>query len=188
MNAEINSDTTVSQLVISANNGNQQAYGELYSRFYQRAYYVALGILQDHHQAEDIAQAVFLHAHSRLSQLKNPAAFGSWICQIARNQSINFLTRVQSRPRVSLEDIPDAAGRFEDAIDELIAQEVSSWVTEALTQLHGTCAESTQLRYRHGLSLQAIADQTGIPLGTVKRQLHTGRGQLQVAAASAGFL
>ena len=193
MNAKTNTDTTasditVSQLVISARAGDQQAYGELYLRFSHLVYSVSLGILKDHHQAEDLVQAVFLHGLSRLSQLQNPGAFRTWIAQIARNQSLNYLSRVRNRSRVSLEEIPAPVGSDGDILDGLLQREVTDWATEALTQLPGACAQSTQLRYQHGLSLQAIADQTGKPLGTVKRQLHTGRGQLQVAAASAGFL
>lgn len=193
MNAKTNTDTTasditVSQLVISARAGDQQAYGELYLRFSHLVYSVSLGILKDHHQAEDLVQAVFLHGLSRLSQLQNPGAFRTWIAQIARNQSLNYLSRVRNRSRVSLEEIPAPVGSDGDILDGLLQREVTDWATEALTQLPGACAQSTQLRYQHGLSLQAIADQTGNPLGTVKRQLHTGRGRLQSAAASAGFL
>lgn len=193
MNAKTNTDTTasditVSQLVISAREGDQQAYGELYLRFSHLVYSVSMGILKDHHQAEDLVQAVFLHGLSRLSQLQNPGAFRNWIAQIARNQSLNYLSRVRNRSRVSLEEIPAPVGSDGDILDGLLQREVTDWATEALTQLPGPCAQSTQLRYQQGLSLQAIADQTGNPLGTVKRQLHTGRGRLQSAAASAGFL
>jgi RNA polymerase sigma-70 factor, ECF subfamily len=66
-------------LVTAAVRGDQDAFARLYGRF-GRVVHGLLAARVPHDVAEDLVQDVFLNAYSHLSDLRDPAAFGGWVC------------------------------------------------------------------------------------------------------------
>ena len=82
-------------------------------KYYKRVYLLCLGLVSDVHDAEDIAQEVFLNGFVKIGQLRKPLRFESWIGRIARNLCTDHLR--SRRLTVSLnEDLPALS---KDAID-----------------------------------------------------------------------
>jgi RNA polymerase sigma-70 factor (ECF subfamily) len=83
-------------LVAAAQRGDRDAYGELYLRFGRAVHAVLLARLPRAH-VDDLVQDVFLHALTRLADLREPAAFGGWICTLARRRAVDhYLPRTSS--------------------------------------------------------------------------------------------
>src|SRR2546430_1235209 len=72
----------VVDLVKKAQAGDRPAYGTLVERFQPVVYAVALSRLRDPGEAQELAQEVFVHAMTRLDQLREPNCFAGWLRQI----------------------------------------------------------------------------------------------------------
>src|SRR5947208_9966387 len=85
--------TEITSLVERARAGDRAAYGELVERFQPTVYALALSRLRNPVEAQELAQEVFVHAMTKLDQLREPAAFAGWLRQITVRMALNRLTR-----------------------------------------------------------------------------------------------
>src|SRR5579871_5643350 len=80
-------------LVIRAQAGDKQAYGQLVRQFQPTVYAVALARLRNPTEAEELAQTVFVRVMDKLGQLRVVACFPGWLRRITERLAINRLTR-----------------------------------------------------------------------------------------------
>ena len=95
------------RLVLALRAGDQDAFGRLFDRWYDRVHELARRITRDDGLAADVAQDAFLAAWQRLDRLEDPAAFGGWLLRIARNRALDVVrapahTRTEADEDVSL--------------------------------------------------------------------------------------
>jgi RNA polymerase sigma-70 factor (ECF subfamily) len=153
-----------SRLVIEARAGDREAFGELYRRFARAVHGVLIARVAPE-DADDLVQDVFIHAWPRLAELREPAAFGGWICAIARRRAIDHFRR--ARPTTELTDIhasPDRPDVSVEARDALAA----------IRELPEAYRETLVLRLVDGLSGPEIAAATGLTPESVRVNLHRG--------------
>ena len=131
-----------------------------------------VNILGDRGTAEDVHQQVFLEVWQRAPDYEPArASILTWIMTIARSRAIDELRRRVPEPKD-----PSEYGRLglaEDADPELSPDAlVERWrVAHLLSRLRADEAELLRMRFYDGLSQSAIAQRTGIPLGTVKMRM-----------------
>ena len=160
---------------------------ELVEQFQSTVYAIALRRLGNASEAAELTQEVFLHVLRRIHQLREPERFAGWLRQVAVRMAINRATR-RLVARHRRDGRP--GGRFEagdQPVDELITRERAERLWEAMGRLKALDRESLIAFYIRGLSLVEIADELNVPLGTIKRRLHTARKRLRtelVAAAA----
>src|SRR5205085_4642488 len=75
-------------LVERARMGDRAAYGDLIERFQPTVYAVALARLRNPTEAQELVQEVFIHAMTKLSQLRDPHCFAGWLRQITERMAI----------------------------------------------------------------------------------------------------
>lgn len=92
------------QLVNECRNGNRKAQFELYKLYANAMYNVALRIVNDDAEAEDVLQEAFLDAFTRIESFRQETTFGLWLKQIVINRSINYL-RKRKVELVSLDEV-----------------------------------------------------------------------------------
>jgi RNA polymerase sigma-70 factor (ECF subfamily) len=92
------------ELVNECQTGNRKAQFELYKLYANAMYNVALRIVNDDAEAEDVLQEAFLDAFNRIADFRQETTFGLWLKQIVINRSINYL-RKRKVELVSLEEI-----------------------------------------------------------------------------------
>src|SRR5204862_3606333 len=80
-------------LIKRAQGGDRQAFGELVERFHPAVYAVALARLRDPNEAVELTQEVFIHAMTKLAQLRDPHCFVGWLRQITVRMAINRVSR-----------------------------------------------------------------------------------------------
>src|SRR5260370_15605027 len=83
----------ITEVVERARNGDRSAYGELVERFQTTVYALALARLRNPNEAQELVQEVFIHAMTKLSQLRDAHCFAGWLRQIAERIALNRLTR-----------------------------------------------------------------------------------------------
>lgn len=80
-------------LVNDCRNGNRKAQFEIYKLYANAMYNVALRIVNDEAEAEDVLQEAFLDAFSRITDFRQETTFGLWLKQIVINRAINYLRK-----------------------------------------------------------------------------------------------
>ena len=91
-------------LVNDCRNGSRKAQFELYKLYAHAMYNVALRIVNDDAEAEDVLQEAFLDAFNRIAYFRQETTFGLWLKQIVINRSINYL-RKRKLELVSLDEV-----------------------------------------------------------------------------------
>jgi RNA polymerase sigma-70 factor, ECF subfamily len=143
----------------------------LLTELWPQAYRIAFGILHDRQAAEDAAQDACALAACKVSTLKDPSVFRSWMYKIVANRAISLGRRY--RPADALE-AADACGVTSDPTDRLD-------LYRALAGLPLRQRAAVILHYYVGLSSVEIADACGFPPGSVRFQLMLARRALRKA-------
>lgn len=166
------------ELVRSAQAGDNEAFGELASRFERMVYVVCMQRLRDHAEAQEVTQDVLIKAFEKLHQLQEPAAFPGWLRSIAVRQSINRSTRRPPSIAVEPHTIDRADTRHEAPFDSMLASERCDQLHEGLDRLASMDRSTLVAFYLDGQSLLEMSDEFSAPVGTIKRRLHVARKRL----------
>lgn len=166
-------------LVFAAGRGDTAALGLLLEGHRARLNGQALALLGDPQDAADAVQDTFLIALRRLSELRDPTAFGGWLARIQRNVCLMRLRAARESPAEDVSDRLDRARPTASAEECVERLALCDWVWQALGELPEPLRVTAMLRYfgrQH--SYQEIALITGVPLGTVRSRLHQLRAVL----------
>jgi RNA polymerase sigma-70 factor (ECF subfamily) len=168
-------------LVARCANGDEGALAELYDLFGRAAYALALRIVRDASQAEDVVQEAFLdlwRSASRFDPSRSRPA--SYLLTFVHRRAVDLVRREQARPQRGgdVDDIADRAGK-DDIAASLVASEQGQSVRRALAGLPPPQREVLELAYFNGLSQSEIAEHLGEPLGTVKSRTHVALSRLR---------
>ncbi len=160
------------------------AFSDLVTRHQDRAYSYACAVLRDWAAAEDVTQAAFLTAWLRFRDLREPAAFGTWLRRIVRTECV----RVLRRPRLVTRPLDEAKSLSarEGPWEALRAQELRTGVTKALAALPEPDRVVLTLHYISGLSYQELASFLEVPLTAVKKRLFSARRRLRRRVEQSG--
>jgi RNA polymerase sigma-70 factor, ECF subfamily len=155
-------------LMTRIESGQQEALSTLFDRYGNLVYSVALRVLKDPGDAEDVMQDIFIQIW------KNPTTFvsgrgslGGWLLVVARNRSIDVLRRRKPYDDVELFALPSPANMANEAERHALLQRVRGVVQ----QLPEEQKHSVELAFFEGLTHSEIAEKTGEPLGTVKTRI-----------------
>jgi len=186
---------TDAELVASALRGSQDAYRELVKRFERPVYSLILRMVQDPASAEDLAQEVFVKAFRRLGTYDPQWKLSSWLFKIAHNATIDHLRRgtpetvpleTGEEDRGSLGAVL-ADGTVEDPLAAAERRDLARSLERAISRLRPEYRQAVLMFYAHGASYQEICEVTGLPLGTVKTNLHRARKELAQVMTSFGW-
>jgi RNA polymerase sigma-70 factor (ECF subfamily) len=171
------------QLMVEIEAESVDALEQLYDRYSARAYRLALSICRDGGHAEDAVQNAFV------SIWKNPGTYqeqrgtvSTWLLTIVRHRTIDIVRRNSARvARAAPEDRLETFGVPGDARDQLGALEQAERMNALLDRLPDAQHEVITLAFYGGLTHTEIAEQLGLPAGTVKGQMRLGLHKLRAA-------
>ncbi len=176
-------------LVRRAQEGDREAFGRLVERFQRTVHAIGLRRLGNSSEALELTQEVFLHVMRRLDQLREPERFAGWLRQVTVRMAINRATRRVAPASVETGVLEGASEHRADPLGDLISRERAQRLWEAIGRLKVIDREALVAFYIQGQSLIEIAKSRDVPIGTVKRRLHTARkrlkAELQAVAADA---
>jgi len=179
------------ELLAGLQAGDAAAYRQMVERNSAQVYSVALSLLGDEQEAEDVLQETFLSAFQALDRFEGRSKLSTWLYRIATNASLMHLRKEGRMTVLSL----DQPHRAEDEGGQQLSRHLVDWTAlpddqlltaEALQEMDRAIAELPEalrvtfvLRDIQGLSGAETADVLGITVQAVKNRLHRARLRLR---------
>ena len=177
-------------LISRAAGGDPSAFQALVERHRSMVYRIAYQFAGNHHDAEDIAQEVFIKVYRSLDRFRQDAQLTSWMYRIVMNACIDH--RRRQRPASAAPVGDEAEQRMlntpEDTPgpeDRAYAGELGQVLESEIGRLPNGQRVVFVMRHHQGMKLCEIADALGLAEGTVKRQLHAAVHRLRQALTQA---
>lgn len=174
-------------LIAAMQQGDERALGALYDRWSARVHSLALAMLKNPAEAEEITEETFWQAWRQAARYDaQRGEAGSWLMIIARSRILDRLRFKRRRPEEQLDEIVLRAVPSDEATPEEHASlsERGQAVRRAMSSLPGDQREALTLAYFGGLSQSEIAEKCGLPLGTVKTRMRLGMNRLRDSLSS----
>lgn len=173
------------ELVADVQGGDQAAYRFLVERYYRKIYNLALRLVRNPEDAEDVLQETFVSAYKALPNFKGQSAFGTWIYRIATNFGLMKL-RGKKPVFVSLDeprdnDMPniELTDFSANPLEEVLDSELREKMEQAVAALPDDMRTVFLLRDVEGLSNAEVAEILDLSVPAVKSRLHRTRLQLR---------
>ena len=174
---------TDAQLYLALKAGQTAALGILYDRHAGLVYGIALKVLENPQEAEDLTQDIFLNFVKIGSYEPSRGSLRTYLAILTRSRAVDRV-RSRSNTRELLQKWGHSREE-ETATDSLLEKvsrsEQSQEVKAALAQLSDEQQQILRMAYYDGLSQSEIANQLEIPLGTVKARARRGLLKLRQA-------
>ncbi len=178
------------ELLTALQSGDRAAFARLVETYESQVYNLALKLLQDEDEAEDVLQETFLSAYRGLATFEGRSRLSTWIYRIATNASLMRLRKDKSRAAtVSLDDSADLEDwqpppreliDWSGAPDEiLLSEEARRVMDEAVTALPESLKVVFVLRDIEGLPAAETGEILGLSVPAVKSRLHRARLMLR---------
>lgn len=150
-----------------------------FHRHYQDVFRFAYRMLGRSESAEDVAQEALLRmARNRSKQLEGESA-RRWLFVVARNLCLSHLRHSTRHPEVPLDAVRETQSPTPNPADAAVANERSTLIKNAVTQLPPAMREVVTLREYEDMNYAQIAEIVGCSLGTVKSRLARAREELR---------
>ena len=147
---------------------------ELVRDYYALVYRFAYRLSGSPADAEDLTQQTFLTAQAKLQQLRRPESAKAWLCTIVRNAYLKGRRSQNGFPVCSLESVAEPADApLPDA--EFDSDELQA----ALDELPEEFRTTLVMFYFDEFSYREIAEQMGVPIGTVMSRLARGKSHIR---------
>lgn len=178
------SDAQVWSAVIA---GQTEALGILYDRHAALVYGIALQVLGNVQEAEDLTQDVFLNLAKKQGYNPQRGSLRTYLAILTRSRAIDRVRSRRTQQNVLQAPPPDLAdSKSPLPMDSVSQHETHQGVQVALGQLSESQQQILRMAYYDGLSQAAIAEQLQTPLGTVKARAR--RGLLKLRQSLQGYL
>lgn len=167
------------QLWQATQQGQTNALGVLYDRHAGLVYGIALKVLENSQEAEDLTQDIFIKLIDGSSYDPERGSLRTFLAILTRSRAID---RVRSRQRERQRQRENQSQMLQasihssttTSIDKLFQQEQNQEVRSALAQLSEQQQQLLRMSYYDGLTQSAIAERLNLPLGTVKSKVRRG--------------
>ncbi len=181
-------DRSDAELIKLHKKGDPAVFEIIVRRYEQELFQFLFRFLRSRAAAEDVFQEAFLQVHNAIDKFDTSRNFRPWLFTVAANKARDYLRKQKgAKASLSANLSDDGDGRGASFIDlmqgdspmpdeSVEAAEVREQVRQIVSQLPDHLREILLLGYFHKLPYKKIAEQLGVPLGTVKSRLHAAVG------------
>ena len=183
------------------NEGSEDAFNEIVSRHREKLFSVALALLRNRSDAEEIVQDAFVRAHRGLARFRGDSSLSTWLNHITVNLARNrywYFFRRRRQDTISLDCDLSAGAESSGSnctFSDLVASDAPTAPREAVmaefTELVAVCMGKLDSNHREILTMRAVLNRSydeialalGTNVGTVKSRIARARGQLRAKMA-----
>ncbi len=176
------------------NDGDTEAFGQLVRRHQQRIHRLAIHMLRDRAEAEDVTQETFIRAYQALARFDGRSEPYTWFYRITINLSLNRIrSRKTARTTHDTDDprldgvLVDRRPETGDPAGTAQRREVYEALTAGIDQLSATLRTTLILVCIDGRSHEDVAQILGAPEGTIAWRIHEARRKLKEFMHTRGF-
>lgn len=170
-------------LIEQAKLGKQDAFTELYNRNHKLIRYLIYDIVKNDDVADDLLSITFTKAFARIDSYINPISFRMWLKTIAVNSAIDYIRSTKNEKQNHYLDSEDNYIQLDNndlsPEEEIIKRELVEQLKVALRKLRFKYRNILELRYFKGLSYEELAEELGVPVGTIKSDLNKAKKKLR---------
>jgi RNA polymerase sigma-70 factor (ECF subfamily) len=176
----LNTAVPDTELVRRAQADDDRAFGELVGRYESKVFSLALKMLRNPEDAEDVLQDTFLRAYRGIKSFQGTSTFSTWIYRITANSALMRLRKKQL-PTVSIEDQEEnetpvtVADWTPGPVEQLLNSELREVMGEAIEALPPEFRQVFILRDVEELSNAEVAEILDLSVAAVKSRLHRAR-------------
>ncbi len=172
-------DTEIISKVLS---GDHQAYAGLVNRYQNYVFTLALRMVKNREDAEEVAQDIFIKAYKYLAEFRGASKFSSWLYTIVNNTCISFLRKKRLDVHsLDNEKVFELADNQDSGLRSNMIEQKSriAMVNQAINLLNPDDATIITLFYKGEQTLDEIAQALGLETNTAKVRLHRARTRLK---------
>ncbi|HEX9621257.1 MAG TPA: sigma-70 family RNA polymerase sigma factor [Polyangiaceae bacterium] len=180
-------------LVDAARDGDVEAFGTLVRRHQRRLFRLALHLLRDSAEAEDVTQEAFVRAYGALDRFDGRSEPFTWMYRITVNLSLNVIRARKPRRNSTTPDDPRIEGLLVDShhttrdpAAHTADRELAVALCSGIDELSDTLRTTLILVSMDGLSHAEAAEVLGCPEGTIAWRVHEARRKLRAHLEAAG--
>lgn len=182
----------INGLIEQLQNGDKAAFDEFYKLTSPKAYFIALKITRNEHDAEDILQESYIKALEKLDEIDTSQNAMSWFCKIVANKSKDLIKGkkplvFEGEDDAIFEDIPEDKTEFCPE-ENLNQEEIRLEVMAAIDELTAEKRACIMMMYFGEMSVKEIAESIEVPESTVKNRLYTARKDLRTKFEKSGSI
>jgi len=166
-------------LVDRLRRGDPRAFEELVIAYQHRVFGVALRMLRNRSEAEEIAQEVFLRVHGAVEDFRGEAKLSTWLYAITSRLCLNRLAAGERRVAREGQETLERLTADVDPAAQLERGELEAALQRAITELPEERRIVVVLRDLEGLPYEEIAEALDLPVNTVRSRLHRARLDLK---------
>jgi RNA polymerase sigma-70 factor (ECF subfamily) len=181
---------TDEELLEAIKQGNSPALSVIFERYGKLVYGLALRILKNPQEAEDLTQDIFLALWRNASKYPDCRYFVRYLISMTRSRSIDKL-RSHQRKHNLLEKwgkVMNQEAQLRNPVEEATIRERAANISQVLAKLPQKQREVIEMAYKTGLTQADISQQLNIPLGTVKSRTRQGLLKLKQLLLDSDFI
>lgn len=160
--------------------GDNNAFGELVDRYQNFVFTIAIRILRNTEEAEEVAQDSFIKAYDSLPSFRGDSKFSTWLYRIVYHKSLDRL-KMNKRHRTYeiIEEITDDnLDHIENGLEYMLSEERTGIIKKCIDQLPEEDAAIISLFYFEEQSVKEIAMVTDLTEDNIKIKLYRSRKKL----------
>jgi RNA polymerase sigma-70 factor (ECF subfamily) len=180
--------TSDRELLARVREGDREAFAQLYDRYGDAAYSLAVRIVRDRDLAADVVQDAFL------AVWKNAASFdpdrgqaSTWILTMTHNKAVDLVRREQRRRADQLDPAHDAPSGDPPPDQLAYLSAARGQIREAMAKLPAAHREVIELAYFGGYTQSELAEMLSVPMGTIKSRSFAALKALRAALEETGW-
>jgi RNA polymerase sigma-70 factor (ECF subfamily) len=154
------------------------AFAMLYDRHAQVVYTLLLRMVRERETAEDLLQETFWQVWQKAEQYDGSGLPTAWLYRVARNKGLDQLRHRRARPQAAESDLEtlEHLPIFHECSAEVEVERrwIQQIVVNALEHIPDAQQQALELTFFTGLNQREIAEQTNMPLGTIKTRISIG--------------
>jgi RNA polymerase sigma-70 factor (ECF subfamily) len=172
-------DLSDATLLLRFRAGDARALEALLAQYEAPLFQFLVGLLRDHHQAEDALQETFVRALERLDGVE-PAGLRGWLFTVAYHEAMLARRRRKRRPADALPEPAVVPDRAPGPPQYAAARDEAARVRRLLGRLPAAQREVIRRRVYEGQRFREIAEELDCPLNTALARMHEGLKRLRL--------